>query len=183
MDVGIYALQESRMLTHEEPVSVSAQIPPKTDPVKFKDVEESMTFDLTFPSGIVSHCSTTYRAGINKFTATAERGSFGMEPAWNYNGNRGWRSDGKPLRFDEIDVFAAEMDDFAQCIMNGKPTKVPGEEGLRDVKIPHGALRLGAHQPAGQAVVARCGRARRVLARAQAPLYFANLSSLSCAAS
>jgi predicted dehydrogenase len=27
------------------------------------------------------------------------------------------------------------MDDFAQCILNQKPTKVPGEEGLRDVKI------------------------------------------------
>jgi predicted dehydrogenase len=39
------------------------------------------------------------------------------------------------LRFDSIDQFAAEMDDFAQCILNNKPTKVPGEEGLRDVKI------------------------------------------------
>jgi len=31
--------------------------------------------------------------------------------------------------------FAAEMDDFAQCILNHQPTRVPGEEGLRDVKI------------------------------------------------
>ena len=31
--------------------------------------------------------------------------------------------------------FAAEMDDFAQCILNNQPTRVPGEEGLRDVKI------------------------------------------------
>jgi predicted dehydrogenase len=134
MDVGIYAVQACRMLTREEPVSVSAQTT-KTDPVKFKDVEESMTFDLNFPSGIVSHCSTSYNFNVNKFTATAERGSFGMEPAFNYSGNRAWRSDGKPLRFDEIDVFAAEMDDFAQCILSGRPTRVPGEEGLRDVKI------------------------------------------------
>ena len=27
------------------------------------------------------------------------------------------------------------MDDFATCIINNKPTRVPGEEGLRDVKI------------------------------------------------
>ena len=58
-----------------------------------------------------------------------------MEPVYNYGGNRGFRSDGKPLRFDEIAVFAAEMDDFARCILESKPTKVPGEEGLRDVKI------------------------------------------------
>ena len=71
-----------------------------------------------------------------------------------YGGNRGFRSDGKPLRFDEIDVFAAEMDDFAQCIMNGKPTKVPGEEGLRDVKILGGALRVGKDEQNREIVVA-----------------------------
>ena len=27
------------------------------------------------------------------------------------------------------------MDNFAQCIINNEPTKVPGEEGLRDIKI------------------------------------------------
>jgi predicted dehydrogenase len=27
------------------------------------------------------------------------------------------------------------MDDFAQCILEKKPSKVSGEEGLRDVKI------------------------------------------------
>ncbi|MEP6731168.1 MAG: Gfo/Idh/MocA family oxidoreductase [bacterium] len=134
MDVGIYALQASRMLTHEEPVSVSAHTT-KTDPAKFRDVEETMTFDLTFPSGVVSRCTTSYSFGVNKFAATAERGGFGMEPAFNYSGNRAWRSDGKPLRFDEIDVFAAEMDDFARCIIDGKPTRVPGEEGLRDIRV------------------------------------------------
>jgi predicted dehydrogenase len=58
-----------------------------------------------------------------------------MDPAYSYNNNRGRRSDGKELKFDSIDQFAAEMDDFAQCIKDNKPTKVPGEEGLRDVKI------------------------------------------------
>lgn len=27
------------------------------------------------------------------------------------------------------------MDDFARCILDNKPSKVSGEEGLRDVKI------------------------------------------------
>jgi predicted dehydrogenase len=27
------------------------------------------------------------------------------------------------------------MDDFARCILEKTPTRVPGEEGLRDVKI------------------------------------------------
>jgi predicted dehydrogenase len=27
------------------------------------------------------------------------------------------------------------MDDFARCIVEGKATRVPGEEGLRDVSL------------------------------------------------
>jgi predicted dehydrogenase len=42
---------------------------------------------------------------------------------------------GKPFSFPDMDQFAAEMDDFAICVRDGKPTRVPGEEGLRDVRI------------------------------------------------
>jgi predicted dehydrogenase len=135
MDVGIYALQATRYLTGEEPVLVSAQ-ETKTDPVKFKDVEESVVWTAKFPGGAVANCSTTYRfRGLNKFNVLAERGSFGLEPAFNYAGNRGRRSDGQEISFPAVDQFAVEMDDFARCILENKPTKVPGEEGLRDVKI------------------------------------------------
>ena len=58
-----------------------------------------------------------------------------MDPAYYYHGNQAIRSDGNAMDFADIDQFAAEMDDFAQCIMENRPTKVPGEEGLRDVKI------------------------------------------------
>ena len=134
MDVGIYALQSTRMLTAEEPTQVSA-LQVKTDPVKFKEVEESMTFQLTFPSGIIADCRTSYKVNFNKFTAYAERGAFGMEPAYSYGGLKGWRSDAQPLHFDATDHFVVELDDFAQHIMTGTPTTVSGEEGLRDIRI------------------------------------------------
>jgi predicted dehydrogenase len=135
MDVGIYALQAVRLVIGEEPILVSA-MESKTDPEKFKEVEESMTWELKFPGGAIAYCATTYKVmGINRFTAYADQGFFGLEPAYNYSGIRGRRIDGRELRFEPIDQFAAEMDDFAQCILNSRPTKVPGEEGLRDVKI------------------------------------------------
>ena len=135
MDVGIYALQSSRLITGEEPVLVSA-VETKTDPVKFSSVEETMTFELRFPSGVIAHLGTSFNiAGLNHCTPLAERGSFGMDPAYNYGGNKAWRSDGKLFVTEPVDQFAAEMDDFAQCIINGTRTKVPGEEGLRDVRI------------------------------------------------
>jgi predicted dehydrogenase len=135
MDVGIYALQATRYISGEEPTLVSA-IATTTNPVKFSEVEESIVWQMKFPGGIVANCSSTYSVGgIDRFTAYAEDGWFGLEPAYNYNGIRGRRSDGEQIHFPSLDQFAAEMDDFAQCILNNQPTKVPGEEGLRDVKI------------------------------------------------
>jgi predicted dehydrogenase len=135
MDVGIYALQATRYLTGEEPVLVSG-VETKTDPVKFSEVEESLAWQMKFPSGVIANCSTTYNAeGMDYYDAYADRGWFQLHPAFNYNGNRGTRSDGQVIQFPGIDQFAAEMDDFAQCILENRPTKVPGEEGLRDVKI------------------------------------------------
>ena len=135
MDVGIYTVQTARMLTGQEPLRVRARTSEPTDPVKFKGVEEAMTFGLEFPGGVFLQSSTSYIANVNGFRATAERGSFGMAPAYNYDGNRGFRSDGKELRYEEPDVFALEMDDFARSIMAGKRSKVSGEEGLKDMKI------------------------------------------------
>ncbi|MGA3284923.1 MAG: Gfo/Idh/MocA family oxidoreductase [Verrucomicrobiota bacterium] len=135
MDVGIYALQATRYLTGEEPVLVSA-IETVTDPVKFKEVEESIVWQTKFPSGAIAHCCATYRApGLAHFTAYAQKGWFKLDPAFLYSGIQGQRSDKQEIHLPAIDQFAAEMDDFAQCILNNQPTKVPGEEGLRDVKI------------------------------------------------
>lgn len=135
MDVGIYALQSARMITGQEPVAVSAQ-EVKTDAAKFAEVDESMAFQLTFADGTLASCATTYRVpGLNHLTVYAERGSYGLAPAYDYDGNRGWRGDGAPLSFDDVDPFAAEMDDFARCIVTGEPSRVAGEEGLRDVRL------------------------------------------------
>lgn len=135
MDVGIYALQATRYLSGEEPTEVSA-ITTVTDPVKFKEVEESIVWETKFPGGLIAHCSATYKVpGMANFKAHADRGWFELNPAFYYDGNQGRRSDGEEINFSSIDQFAAEMDDFAQCILENRPTRVPGEEGLRDVKI------------------------------------------------
>ena len=135
MDVGIYALQATRYLTGEEPTWISGTTT-KGDPERFSEVEESVIWQARFPSGAISNCGASYNAAPNGyFRAIAERGWFGMDPAFNYSGNKGARSDGKPLEFAPTDQFAVEMDNFAECILEKKPSKVSGEEGLRDVKI------------------------------------------------
>jgi predicted dehydrogenase len=136
MDVGIYALQSCRFVSGEEPVEITAKFGPVTDPEKFKEVEESVEWEMTFPSGLKTKCRTNYeKSDANDFTVTAEKGTFGLKPAYGYGGVRGTRSDGQEIHLPAVNQFAAEMDDFVQCITNKKPSKVSGEEGLRDVRI------------------------------------------------
>jgi predicted dehydrogenase len=52
-----------------------------------------------------------------------------------YFGLRGMRSDGQAIDPPSTDQFAVEIDDFARCILQKAPTRVPGEEGLRDLQI------------------------------------------------
>src|SRR3954469_12279279 len=136
MDVGIYCLQTTRMLTGEDPVLISA-VETKTDAVKFKEVDETISWTMKFPSGVISTCVSTYAAnGLAGFRAATTRGWFGLEPAYFYNGNRGRRSDGAEINMPipSGDQFATELDDFADCVLNKRQTKASGEMGLSDVK-------------------------------------------------
>jgi predicted dehydrogenase len=132
---GIYCVQATRYLTGEEPVSVSA-VMTRGDDSRFSEVEESITWQTQFPGGTLAHCGTSYNAApAGYFRGLAERGWFALDPAFTYDGIRGTRSDGRAIEYPNIDQFAAEMDDYAERIMSGRPTRVPGEEGLRDIKI------------------------------------------------
>ncbi len=134
MDVGIYCLQTTRMLTGEDPIWINAA-ETKTDPVKFREVDETITWQTRFPSGVITNCATTYAAkGLSGFRAATTGGWFGLEPAYFYSGNRGRRSDGPEINIPVDDQFALELDDFADCIINARPTRVPGEMGLEDVR-------------------------------------------------
>jgi len=134
MDVGIYCLQTARMLTGEDPIWINAS-EAKTDAVKFREVDETVMWQTKFPSGVVANSVSTYSAnGLAGFRAATTRGWFGLEPAYFYNGNRGRRSDNTEINIPVADQFALELEDFADCIINKKASRVPGEMGLSDVK-------------------------------------------------
>jgi predicted dehydrogenase len=135
MDVGIYCMQTARMITGEEPNWISAtEI--KTDLVKFKEVDETVSWEMKFPSGVIAHCLSTYNAnGFRGFRVGTTRGFFGLEPAYYYNGNRGRRSDETEIHIPVADQFQTELEDFADCVATNRPTKVNGEMGRQDVKL------------------------------------------------
>lgn len=136
MDVGIYCLQAARYVTGEEPTSVTAQ-DYKTDPVKFAEVDETMSFQLTFPSGTVAFCSTSYATNIHGLYVAATDGWFSLKPAYTYGPIYGETKDGK-MDFPQVNHQALHMDDFARCIKEDQTSKVSGEEGLKDMKVIEG---------------------------------------------
>jgi predicted dehydrogenase len=135
MDVGVYCLQATRYATGEDPILVSA-METSIDKARFAEVEETMTWTALFPSGAVAYCMASFNLGlVSRVNVQTDKGSFGLDPAFLYHGIKGWRSDKKPLEFPQVDQFAAEMDEFALCVLNNTPTKVSGEHGMEDVRI------------------------------------------------
>jgi predicted dehydrogenase len=140
MDVGIYCLNSTRFALGAEPVEVSATIPDANGDPRFKEVEPAMDFSLTFPNGVVAECKTSYRDFVgNRLRIEGENGNIHLEPAFSYGGiMMGVQHPGQ--RPETIspkvgDQFAAEIEDFSRCIIEGRAPKTPGEEGWRDMKI------------------------------------------------
>ena len=138
MDIGIYALQAARYLAGEEPVAVEAMTHTTPNDPRFLEVEENVTFQLRFPSGILANCASSYGAGLNRFRVFKPGGWAELEPALNYSGlrmrvMRNGVVEERPQPV--VDHFAAEMDHFSGCLMTRKESLTPGEEGLRDMRI------------------------------------------------
>jgi glucose-fructose oxidoreductase len=132
-DMGVYALQGARLATGEEPIAVTAQAS-TTRPEIYKEVEETMMFQLQFPSGALAACHTSFGIQMNYLQVNYEKGWLKMEPFSAYSGNKGSHSGGIidfPLKSQQ----AKQLDDDCTALMNATQLLAPGEEGLRDIKV------------------------------------------------
>jgi predicted dehydrogenase len=142
MDVGIYCLNACRYLTGQEPAELKGVMSVVAGDPRFKEVEENLTWTMKFPSGTLATCQTTY--GINMsgyFQVRGSKGMLRMDPAFNYDGMRLMAQiqgrDPIDERNPERDPaqFPRESDHLAECILQNKTPKTPGEEGLRDTRL------------------------------------------------
>ncbi|MCQ6958871.1 Gfo/Idh/MocA family oxidoreductase [Mucilaginibacter aquariorum] len=133
MDMGIYAIQGARYTLGQEPVAVKAT-QEKTRPELFKDVDETVFWELQFPGGAKVTGKSSYNNDWGYLRAQAEKGNFELEPAYGYGGLDGKIND-KPMQIPNIRQQTAQMDDFATCVNLKKQSRVPGEEGLKDMKV------------------------------------------------
>ena len=153
-DIGIYSLNACRYLTGQEPTEISAMLYQPTDDPKFKEVEKSVVWTMRFPGNILTTCTTAYDyAETKRFRVFFEKGWLELDPATDYYQHsmkinrpvpkRGTEP-GDVVEFSSVteDVpitpknqFALELDHMAECVLQNKAPRTPGEEGLRDVQL------------------------------------------------
>ncbi len=136
MDLGIYIVHGACMAANDAaPVSVTAQEEPKTKPELFNEVEETIRWTMDFPNGAKCEAITSFNHSADKFRIEGAKGWMDFkEHTFTYRGIVCETSRG-PLTYPAINQQAAQMDDFADCILMGHNTPVPGELGRRDISI------------------------------------------------
>ncbi len=133
-DMGVYPLNALRYAAGLEPLAVTAK-QSTTRPDLFKEVDEVMEFTLDFPNGAVGYGKTSFAEGMNELEVTCRNGSYGLKPFQAYNGVKGTTSDGRMINETIPNQQAKQMDDDALAIINDEPVLVPGDEGMKDIRI------------------------------------------------
>lgn len=136
-DMGVYSIQGARLGTGMEPVAIVSATTSTTRPEIYKNgLDETTVATLEFPGGVLADIKTSFGENINFLDITCEKGIIKMNPYSAYNGQRGTSPLGEIHHPYQVPFQQAkQMDDDAQAIMQKKPMQVPGEEGLRDIRI------------------------------------------------
>jgi predicted dehydrogenase len=137
-DLGVYCINTIRFLLGEEPIEIFAESFRPTDDPRFKEVDATTTWQMRFPSGVLANCVCSFDSHDTKsYRVAAERGTFGMDPAFPYRGLKMFAKPAEPPlpQIAETDQFANEIDHIADCVVNDREPYTPGEEGLQDQRI------------------------------------------------
>lgn len=137
-DMGVYCINTIRFLLGEEPMEVFARaFRPSGDP-RFREIDATAIWQMRFPSGVLANCMCSFDAhSTQSYRVLAERGTFGMEPAFPYRGLKMFLKPQKPPlpETEESNQFANQLDHMADCVLNNRQPYTPGEEGLQDQRI------------------------------------------------
>lgn len=136
-DMGVYAIQGARLGTNMEPIAVRSAKTSTTRPEIYKNgLDETAEAVLEFPGGVIANIKTSFGENVNFSTISCEKGEIKLEPFSAYTGARGRSPLGEiNFPYDMPMQQVMQMDDDALAIKEGRPAMVPGEEGLRDIRI------------------------------------------------
>ncbi len=138
-DIGIYCINAARHLFRDEPIEVIGLTASK-DEKQFSEVEEMTGAILRFPKDRMAMFTCSFgSAGIGYYSIVGSKGHLRLDNAYQYRLDskcvvtiEGARSE---RVFKVSDQFAAELNYFSDCILNNRPPKPSGREGLADVRV------------------------------------------------
>lgn len=139
VDVGVYCVNTVRWLTGQEPMEAAAHSW-TSDPIRFREVDESICFQLLFPDGFCMQGSSSFAAAPTSFLRViGTKGWVALDPAYSYDDVRilfGVVS-GKSFerKFKPVEEFHLELDHLARCIRADRNPAPDGVTGLRDVAV------------------------------------------------
>ena len=137
MDIGIYAVNGARYLVGEEPIWITAQ-ETKTDFQKFTEgVDETIQFQMGFPSGAVASCLSTYSMNnLDRFFLDGENGFAELQPSTGYGPIKARTHKGE-LTQPHVTHQTVQMEEMAAILLENKQPMVPvdGKEALKDLKV------------------------------------------------
>lgn len=139
-DMGVYTINGARYATGLEPISVFASTTTQRKEA-FKEVDETSYLTLEFPNGITADCTTSVGQSMNELRAQCERGWYELTPMQTYSNVRGRTSDGTRLNKITANQQAVQMDNDALAILGHRQIIVPGEEGLKDIRVIEAAFK------------------------------------------
>ncbi len=139
-DIGLYCLNTARFVLGEEPMEVFAYKYSTPGNPLFTEVEELISWQMRFPSGVVASCTSDYNVHeTRRYRTMCEKGWLNIDQAFSYHGQKlnSARAEGKIERKEDIGLaeknqFATEIDHFSGCVIDNKKPFTPGEEGLQD---------------------------------------------------
>jgi glucose-fructose oxidoreductase len=145
-DMGVYSIQGARLGTGSEPIRVLSAQTSTTRPEIYKNgLDETAVAKLEFPGGIIADIKTSFGENINFLDIRCEKGIINVSPYSAYNGQLVTSPLGKIQHPYSIPMQQTiQMDADALALLNNKPMAVPGEEGMRDIRIVESIYRSAA---------------------------------------
>src|SRR3984957_8559032 len=138
-DLGVYCVNTTRSLLDADPIAAGG-ISWVRDNRRYREVEEGVAFRLDFKSGLVLQGTAAYSAAFSSFVHVhGEKGWAELGPAFAFEEERRLcgKVEGKwfDKTFKPMDEFVLEIDEFAECIKEGREPEPSGEQGLRDIIV------------------------------------------------
>lgn len=137
-DRGVYCVQAELYSAGIHPKQVTAKHSTQRKE-HFTEVPETYEWSLEFPDGRKSESFASYGRNANYLRVAVEKGQIEIEPAYGYSGQKGSTPAG-PMNLQDVHQQLLQIEGQVASILEGKPSRVPGEMGRRDIRILQGIM-------------------------------------------